>query len=79
MELFVAEGWADAVAFGQLFIANPDLPERFRRRAALNHPDPSTFYASGPKGYIDYPTLPASSPSQRGEGRGEGEIALVAA
>jgi N-ethylmaleimide reductase len=75
----IAEGWADAVAFGQLFIANPDLPERFRRRAALNHPDPSTFYASGPKGYIDYPTLPASSPSQRGEGRSEGETALVAA
>jgi N-ethylmaleimide reductase len=53
----IAEGWADAVAFGQLFIANPDLPERFRRGAPLNVPDTSTFYAAGPKGYIDYPSL----------------------
>ncbi len=50
-------GDADAVAFGQLFIANPDLPFRFRERAALNAPDPTTFYASGPKGYTDYPSL----------------------
>jgi len=49
---------ADAVAFGKLFIANPDLPRRFANHAPLNTPDPSTFYASGPKGYTDYPALP---------------------
>jgi hypothetical protein len=53
----LAEGAADAVAFGQLFIANPDLPDRFRRRAPLNEPRPETFYASGPEGYVDYPRL----------------------
>lgn len=51
------QGMADLVAFGQLFIANPDLPERFRRDAELNQPHPETFYQGGPKGYIDYPTL----------------------
>ena len=50
-------GLADLVAFGQLFIANPDLVERFRRGAPLNTPDPKTFYAGGAKGYIDYPAL----------------------
>ena len=50
-------GTADAVAFGKLFIANPDLVERFRRHAALNEPDFPTFYAPGPKGYTDYPSL----------------------
>jgi 2,4-dienoyl-CoA reductase-like NADH-dependent reductase (Old Yellow Enzyme family) len=48
---------ADAVAFGVPFLANPDLPERFRRNAPLNEADPSTFYAPGPKGYTDYPFL----------------------
>jgi 2,4-dienoyl-CoA reductase-like NADH-dependent reductase (Old Yellow Enzyme family) len=56
-EQIVASGDADAVAFGQLFIANPDLPERFRRKAPLNRPDPQTFYGSGPAGYSDYPAL----------------------
>ena len=53
----LAEGWADAVAFGVPFLANPDLPLRFSRQAPLNTPDESTFYASGPHGYTDYPTL----------------------
>jgi 2,4-dienoyl-CoA reductase-like NADH-dependent reductase (Old Yellow Enzyme family) len=56
----VADREADAVAFGVPFLANPDLPERFRRNAPLNEPDPSTFYASGPKGYTDYPALAAN-------------------
>ena len=60
----LAAGEADAVAFGVLFLANPDLPERFRQNAPLNEPDPSTFYASGPKGYTDYPELDASGGSQ---------------
>jgi len=51
------EGKADAVAFGKLFIANPDLPVRFARNAELNRPEPNTFYAPGPHGYIDYPSL----------------------
>jgi 2,4-dienoyl-CoA reductase-like NADH-dependent reductase (Old Yellow Enzyme family) len=51
------EGKADAVAFGKLFIANPDLPARFARHAPLNRPEPSTFYAHGAQGYIDYPAL----------------------
>ena len=53
----LARGEADAVAFGVAFLANPDLPKRFRERAQLNAPDPSTFYAPGPKGYTDYPLL----------------------
>ncbi len=56
-EQVVATGEADAVAFGKLFIANPDLPNRLARNAPLNPPDSSTFYADGPKGYTDYPTL----------------------
>ena len=55
--LEIAEGRADAVAFGQLFIANPDLPERFATGAPLNPPNPATFYASGREGYTDYPAL----------------------
>lgn len=53
------EGKADAVAFGKLFIANPDLPIRFAKSAPLNRPEPNTFYAPGPHGYIDYPSLGA--------------------
>src|SRR5262245_51865338 len=48
---------ADLVAFGVPFLANPDLPERYRSNAVLNAPDPATFYAGEEKGYIDYPTL----------------------
>lgn len=56
-EQALANGEADAVAFGQLFIANPDLPRRFELNAPLNEPKPETFYASGPEGYTDYPRL----------------------
>lgn len=51
---------ADAVAYGVLFLANPDLPRRFRERAPLNEPDPATFCAGEENGYIDYPTLEES-------------------
>ncbi len=60
---YLKEGWADAVAFGVMYIANPDLPERFRRLAAgdasvpFNTPDPATFYGGTEKGYTDYPML----------------------
>ncbi|PXW17637.1 alkene reductase [Paraburkholderia caballeronis] len=50
-------GEADAVAWGQLFIANPDLPRRFKLNAPLNAPDPKTYYAEGETGYTDYPAL----------------------
>ena len=53
----IAAGKADAAVFGVLYLANPDLPERFRAGAALNAPDRDTFYTQGPKGYIDYPFL----------------------
>lgn len=55
----VESGRADAVAFGRLFIANPDLVPRLKRNAPLNTPNPKTFYAPGPEGYIDYPPLEA--------------------
>jgi 2,4-dienoyl-CoA reductase-like NADH-dependent reductase (Old Yellow Enzyme family) len=58
-EQLVASGEADAVAFGKLFIANPDLPRRFQLDAPLNAPIPEGFYRPGPEGYIDYPVLAA--------------------
>lgn len=50
-------GDADLVAFGRLFISNPDLPMRFRLGAELIQPDINTFYYGGVKGYTDYPSL----------------------
>ena len=50
-------GEADAVAFGKLFIANPDLPRRFALGAPLNPWNSDTFYGEGPDGYTDYPAL----------------------
>ena len=48
---------ADLVAFGKLFIANPDLTRRLREDAPLNTPERATFYGGGAKGYTDYPAL----------------------
>ena len=53
----IASGYADVVAYGVPFIANPDLVERFRKDAPLNEPDSKSFYGGTEKGYIDYPTL----------------------
>lgn len=58
----LSAGEADAVAFGIPYIANPDLPERFRLDAPLNEPDPTTFHGPGPKGYTDYLFLDSSKP-----------------
>jgi 2,4-dienoyl-CoA reductase-like NADH-dependent reductase (Old Yellow Enzyme family) len=58
-EQVLAAGEADAVAFGQLFIANPDLPRRFQIDAPLNAPRSDTFYHPTAEGYIDYPALAA--------------------
>jgi len=54
----IAEGVLDAVAFGTAFLANPDLPARFKAGAPLNQLDPTTFYSPGAKGYTDYPVFP---------------------
>ena len=56
-EELLAEGGADAIVFGTQFLANPDLPERFKRGAQLNEPDKSTFYSPGERGYTDYQML----------------------
>jgi len=60
-EAAIAAGAVDAVAFGTPFLANPDLPDRFRLGAPLNQADPATFYTPGPAGYTDYPTLNAQA------------------
>jgi N-ethylmaleimide reductase len=56
-EAAIARGEADLVAFGKPFLANPDLPLRYRKHLPLNAPDAATFYAGEDKGYIDYPAL----------------------
>lgn len=53
----IEDGNADLVAFGKLFISNPDLVERFTRGAELNSWDKETFYSGGARGYTDYPFL----------------------
>ncbi|MGO4408187.1 alkene reductase [Bosea sp. RAF48] len=52
-------GRADIIAFGRLFIANPDLPERLKQVAELNVPDSATFFGGTSRGYTDYPSLSA--------------------
>ena len=51
----IADGRMDMVAFGQNYLANPDLVERFRNGWPLNRPDPATYYTQGEEGYVDYP------------------------
>lgn len=57
----ITSGYADLVAFGKPYVANPDLVERFKQNAPLNQPDASTFYGGDAKGYTDYPRLNESS------------------
>lgn len=56
-ELIIENGNADAAAWGQLFIANPDLPARFHHKSPLNQADSNTFYTDGAKGYTDYSAI----------------------
>ncbi|MDR0217436.1 MAG: alkene reductase [Enterobacteriaceae bacterium] len=56
-EDLISKGLIDAVAFGRMYIANPDLAERLKHNAALNPQHPETFYGGGAEGYIDYPSL----------------------
>ncbi|MCK2242560.1 MULTISPECIES: alkene reductase [unclassified Crossiella] len=58
-EQAIADGACDLVAFGRQFLANPDLPARFRAGADLNEADPATFYGGDHRGYTDYPALTA--------------------
>jgi N-ethylmaleimide reductase len=60
----IASGYADLVAFGKLFLANPDLVERFRTGAAFNALDADHIYGGGAEGYTDYPFL-AAQPAAR--------------
>lgn len=60
----VTSSYADLVAFGKLYIANPDLAERFKHNAPLNQPDPNTFYGGNEKGYTDYHSLKDNTISQ---------------
>lgn len=53
----IAHGDADLIAFGRIYISNPDLVQRFALNAPLNDYDRSTFYGGTEKGYIDYPFL----------------------
>jgi N-ethylmaleimide reductase len=62
----VTVGEADAVAFGRAFVANPDLPTRLRHGLPLAEPDPSTWFAEGPEGYIDYPPARGALPAGAG-------------
>jgi N-ethylmaleimide reductase len=55
----IAAGGADAVSYGVPFLANPDLPARYAKRAELNTPDQATFYGGGAQGYTSYPALSA--------------------
>lgn len=56
----IDEGAADLVSFGQLFLSNPDLPERLASGTELAEPDMSKVYGGDERGYIDYPTLAGS-------------------
>lgn len=56
-EQAIASGYADMIAFGRAFIANPDLVERLRLGVALSDLDPDTLYGGGAKGYTDYPSV----------------------
>ena len=57
----LAQERADFVAFGKLFIANPDLPARLLSNGPYNVPRPESFYAGGSEGYDDYPALDAAA------------------
>ncbi|GCB52546.1 alkene reductase [Streptomyces sp. NL15-2K] len=52
----IEDGTADLIAYGALFLANPDLPKRLAAGGPFNSPDPATFYGGDHTGYTDYPT-----------------------
>ncbi len=58
---WIEDGRADAVAFGRMYLANPDLPERIAADGPYNEPNPDTFYGGGAEGYTDYPAMNAAA------------------
>jgi len=54
-------GWADLIAFGRPFVANPDLPQRLRQHLPLNGHERETLFGGGAKGFTDYPVLEAAA------------------
>jgi N-ethylmaleimide reductase len=76
-EALLERGDADAVAFGRLFIANPDLPRRIELGAGMNAYDRSTFYTRGAEGYTDYPTLKQTEAADRALAEKEKEYVEV--
>lgn len=62
----IGDGLADLVAFGQPFIANPDLPARFAALAPVEQSDRALHYTPGPRGYIDYPPYRPASETESG-------------
>ncbi len=63
----LAKGWADLIAFGRPFIANPDLPERLQQGLPLNPPDKATFFGGGAAGFTDYPVAEAAEVAETAE------------
>lgn len=63
----LAKGWADLIAFGRPFIANPDLPERLRQGLPLNPPDKATFFGGEAEGFTDYPVAEAAEVAETAE------------
>jgi N-ethylmaleimide reductase len=62
-EAAISAGHADAIAFGRIFISNPDLPRRLREGFALTPYNRATFYGGEEKGYTDYPVYGALEPA----------------
>ncbi|MEN5068788.1 alkene reductase [Stenotrophomonas sp. TWI1183] len=60
----LAKGWADLIAFGRPFIANPDLPERLQQGLSLNPSDKATFFGGGAEGFTDYPVAELAEPAE---------------
>lgn len=63
-EAELEKGIAKLISFGKLYIANPDLPERFEKNAPLSEPDRATIYGGGEQGYIDYPCCDEENTTQ---------------
>jgi N-ethylmaleimide reductase len=60
-EASIASSYADMIAFGRAFIANPDLVERLRNDVPLSEFNPDTLYGGGAEGYTDYPSVSGSN------------------
>lgn len=63
----IADGLVDLVAFGEKFIANPDLPERFAALTPIVRSDRASHYTPGPRGYTDYPRYELATETREGE------------